>query len=373
MSEMAAIRNLHWWTVEYGLIGSVTDFRIYGAGLLSSIGESKWCLSDQVQKLPYTIAAAQQHFDYTKPQPQLFVTPDFAHLSTVLEEHANTMAVRTGGLAGVVKLIDSGQLGTIELSTGIQISGRFKEVIADQHNHPVYVITEGPSALAYREKELMGHGPEKHASGFGTALGPLKGINLPIEDMSPRDLEAYDIYEGRQVVLEFLGGIEVCGRVITGIRNLQGKIILIRFSDCRVSHGQRLLFKPADGIYDMAVGRSIVSAFAGPADPGSFELCHHRVSPPHRPEALSERAQRRIALYEVAHKWRTDGSLPNLESHVSEAIDQFATDWLLLVNLWQSAYSQGREGLAQRLKSSLERLKFTHSELSHLIGDLRPT
>ena len=36
-------------------------------------------------------------FDITKPQPQLFVTPDFAHLSQVLEEFADTMALRKGG------------------------------------------------------------------------------------------------------------------------------------------------------------------------------------------------------------------------------------------------------------------------------------
>ena len=49
-SEMALIRNLHWWTVEYGLIGSPENPKIYGAGLLSSIGESKSCLTDKVKK-----------------------------------------------------------------------------------------------------------------------------------------------------------------------------------------------------------------------------------------------------------------------------------------------------------------------------------
>ena len=48
MSEMAQIRNLHWWTVEYGLIGTVENPKIYGAGLLSSIGESAWCMTDKV-------------------------------------------------------------------------------------------------------------------------------------------------------------------------------------------------------------------------------------------------------------------------------------------------------------------------------------
>lgn len=41
LSEMAKIRNLHWWTVEYGLIGVLASPKIYGAGLLSSIEESQ--------------------------------------------------------------------------------------------------------------------------------------------------------------------------------------------------------------------------------------------------------------------------------------------------------------------------------------------
>ena len=113
-SEMALIRNLHWWTVEYGLIGTIEQPKIYGAGLLSSIGESAWCMTDKVKKLPYSIEATFQDFDITKPQPQLFVTPDFAHLSLVLEEFANTMALRTGGASAVNKLIESNALGTID-------------------------------------------------------------------------------------------------------------------------------------------------------------------------------------------------------------------------------------------------------------------
>ncbi|MDX1544759.1 MAG: aromatic amino acid hydroxylase, partial [Christiangramia sp.] len=193
-SEMAQIRNLHWWTVEYGLIGTLEHPKIYGAGLLSSIGESKSCLTDAVKKYPYTIEAAKKEFDITKPQPQLFVTPDFAYLSLVLEEFANKMALRRGGLEGVQKLIDSKNIGSIELSTGIQISGNFDNV-RDYEGEPIYFQTRGKTALAYREKELVGHGVSTHPEGFGSPVGKLKGINLAIEDMSPRDLRAYAIYE----------------------------------------------------------------------------------------------------------------------------------------------------------------------------------
>ena len=249
LSEMARIRNLHWWTVEYGLIGTVENPKIYGAGLLSSIGESAWCMTDEVKKIPYDISAADQSFDITKPQPQLYVTPDFAHLSLVLEEFANTMAVRKGGPKAVQKLIDSNAMGTIELSTGLQISGVFTNVI--EHNgKSIYVQTTGKTALSYREKELVGHGADYHKDGFGSPLGMLKGINLAIEDMSPRDLRAYDIYEAEKVTLEFEGNIIVSGEIITGSRNLQGEIIIISFKNCTVTHNDTILFKPEWGIYD---------------------------------------------------------------------------------------------------------------------------
>ena len=84
-------------------------------------------MTDKVKKLGYSIEAAYTSFDITKPQPQLFVTPDFAFLSQVLEEFANAMALRKGGLSGVQKLINSKELGTIEMSTGLQVSGNFEE------------------------------------------------------------------------------------------------------------------------------------------------------------------------------------------------------------------------------------------------------
>jgi len=226
-------------------------------------------MTDNVKKLPYTIDAVNQSFDITKPQPQLFVTPDFAHLNSVLEEFANTMALRTGGLSGVNKLIESNAIGTIELSTGLQVSGVFTNVIENE-GKPVYIQTTGKTALSYREKELVNHGVTYHSEGFGSPIGKLKGINLAIEDMSPRDLGAYNIYEGKEVTLEFEGNIVVKGEIITGSRNLQGEIILISFKNCTVTYGETVLFQPEWGIYDMAVGKKIVSAFSGPADSNSF-------------------------------------------------------------------------------------------------------
>jgi phenylalanine-4-hydroxylase len=197
LSEMAQIRNLQWWTVEYGLIGDLSNPKIYGAGLLSSIGESISCLKNNVKKIPYTVAAAQQQFDVTKPQPQLYVTPSFPHLMQVLEEFANTLSLRKGGRKGIEKLIASKMVGSIELSSGLQVSGKFSKILLNENNNVIFFKTEGPTALSYREKELIGHGINYHKDGFSSPLGKLKNIKLAIEDMGPNDLKAYNFYDGK--------------------------------------------------------------------------------------------------------------------------------------------------------------------------------
>ncbi|MCF6168294.1 aromatic amino acid hydroxylase [Lutibacter sp.] len=336
LSEMAQIRNLHWWTVEYGLIGDINNPKIYGAGLLSSINESKHCLTNKVKKIPYSIEAASQSFDITKPQPQLFVTPNFAYLSYILEEFANKMSLRTGGLKGIQKLIKSKSLGTIELSTGIQISGVFTNVIVEE-NKPVYFQTVGPTALASRDKELIGHGTTYHAEGFGSPLGKLKGINLAIEDMFPKDLEVYGIYEGKKTTLLFEGNIKVEGDVITGKRDLQGKIILISFKNCTVTHNKTVLFQPDWGIYDMAVGKDIISAYAGPASINSFKNKSKISTKKTHTIKYSNGELRLHKLYKQVAKMRIKEtvSIELLEQIFSTLKEDYPSDWLLTLEIYE--------------------------------------
>ena len=362
LSEMAQIRNLHWWTVEYGLIGDLQKPKIYGAGLLSSIGESKWCLQEEVKKLPYSIEAASVNFDITKPQPQLFVTPDFAHLSLVLEQFANKMAIRKGGLKGIQKLINSKNLGTIELSTGIQISGEFTNVIADDNGNPIYFQTSGKTALANRDKELIGHGIENHKDGFGSPVGKLKGINIPIENMSPRDLEAYQIYEGRQITLDFEGGIKVQGDVITGTRDLRGKILLITFKNCTVTHFDKVLFQPDWGIYDMAIGKEVVSAYSGPADVNSF-LDLGKVSETKTHKINYTLSQKELySLYAQVREMREEDVASEIK--ITEIFNQlknnFPEDWLLLLELYELAL-QNNYSIKISILEKLEELKCNKS------------
>jgi len=331
-SEMALIRNLHWWTVEYGLVGSIENPKIYGAGLLSSIGESKSCLEQEVKKLPYTVDAAYQDFDITKKQPQLYVTPNFAHLSEVLEEFANRMAVRKGGHRGLQKLIDSKSLGTIELSTGLQISGIFSRMEINEDNEVVFFKTDGPAALAYREKQLIGHGTETHKNGFLSPLGKLKGINLAIEDMGPRDLQAYNFYDNERIEFTYESGITVEGLNITGMRNINGKLMLIQFTDCTVTYKDQILFSPKDGILHLAVGKEIVSAYAGPADFSSFDLIYHESHKEVDSKKLSKSQDELYQLYSNVRSIRVsnDSDINEIKMLQNNIMSQFPNEWLLL-------------------------------------------
>jgi phenylalanine-4-hydroxylase len=253
-SEMALLSRLHWWTVEYGLIGPLDKPKIYGAGLLSSIGESVSCLEPHVKKIPYSIDAQNVPFDITTKQPQLFVTRDFKQLADVLEEFASKMAFRVGGLEGIRKAIDCHNTATCEYASGLQVSGTFSEVVTSAEGDAIYLRTTGPTALAVGDKELPGHGIDYHKEGFGSPIGDWKQTALT---------------EGKEAKLEFGSGVTVEGRV-EKLLERDGKLLLITFSNCTARLGDRVLFDPSWGTYDMAVGARIVSVFNGAADKDAY-------------------------------------------------------------------------------------------------------
>ncbi|HEY2143426.1 MAG TPA: aromatic amino acid hydroxylase [Candidatus Udaeobacter sp.] len=268
-SEMALLSRLHWWTVEYGLIGTLENPKIYGAGLLSSIGESVSCLEPAVKKIPYSIDAQNHAFDITTKQPQLFVSRDFEHLKDVLEEFASRMACQIGGLEGINKAIECQNVVTCEYSSGLQVGGIFNEVITDKDNSPVYLRTAGKTALALRNKELVGHGVDYHKDGFGSPVGKWKQTSASPELLTNDQLHALGIVQGRKAKLEFVSGIVVSGKVEKILRR-DDRLLLISFSNCTVKYGERALFDPAWGVYDMAVGELINSVFNGAADKDAY-------------------------------------------------------------------------------------------------------
>lgn len=367
-SEMDQLRNLHWWSVEYGLIGTLNNFKLYGAGLLSSIGESQWCLSKKVKKIAFTSDVIHQPFDITKPQPHLFVTPNFAHLSKVLEEIADTMSLRNGGKKGLKKLIASMEIGTLELSTGLQISGQFSNLITHpkETSKVAYFQTKGDTALAYRNQEIVGHGATIHTKGFGSPIGKLMGSNLALEDMTPSDLEAFGIVEGQTTRITFDSGLWVEGKIITGRRNIFGKIMLISFEACTVQFEDQILFQPQWGIYDMAIGKDIPSVYAGPADPHYFPF-EQRQMPPTLPNMIPQIN----ALYQAVDFLKNNPLVNDNDfCKLGESIFNAPTEhWLLALNFHEACLAHKNKKWQSKSLQHLHQIAALRPDCQHLIED----
>jgi phenylalanine-4-hydroxylase len=328
-SEMALLTRLHWWTVEYGLIGALDRPKIYGAGLLSSIGEAAHCLTPAVEKLPYTIRAADYPFDITSYQPRLFVTESFSQLNAVLDEFADSMSFRRGGLAGLRRALDSAQVATFVYSSGLQVSGKLIEILEDSAGGAAYVRTGGPTALAFAGTELPGHGTADHAEGFGSPVGRPRGCERPLESLDDREMRKLGLEPGAAARLEFTSGVVVSGRLERVVRE-RAQVVLLTFSGCRVAWGDRVLFDPDWGTYDMAVGEGIVSVFQGAADKDAYEqvalVPKERTIRVHSTDEARDLHRLYGAVREVRETGEGRGALPGI---YREARSSHPHEWLL--------------------------------------------
>jgi phenylalanine-4-hydroxylase len=88
--------RVYWFTVEFGLINAEGQLKIYGAGILSSIGETKFSISGVPVRLPFDIVEIMKtDFDNTKIQEKYFVIASFQQLLdaiVTMEEHLEQSA-----------------------------------------------------------------------------------------------------------------------------------------------------------------------------------------------------------------------------------------------------------------------------------------
>ena len=255
-SEGSLISRMNWWTAEYGLIGDIKNPKIFGAGLLSSVGESRWCLSDHVKKIPLTIDCINYSYDITEPQPQLFVAGTFSELHEVLDELEAKLAFRRGGSYALEQAKLSRSVNTIELNTGLQISGQLVDYQPSENPH--FIRFNGPCQLSYQNKELVNQGTKRHAHGFSTPLGRTES-GKKIVDLAQKWAN------GQQVQIRYASGIELKATLVNkGVH--EGHLLYLTFKDCTIHQGSIQLYKPEWGEMDLALGENIERIFGGPAD-----------------------------------------------------------------------------------------------------------
>ncbi len=276
------------------------------------------------------------------------------HLTEVLEEFAGRMAFRVGGLEGVRKAIACQNTTTCQYSSGLQVSGTFTEVLTDDRDNAIYLRTTGPTALAFDDKQLPGHGRDYHAEGFGSPIGKWKET---------------DIAEGKPARLEFESGVTVEGKVTKLLRE-DGELLVISFEDCTVKHGDRVLFEPAWGTFDMAVGDSITSVFNGAADKDSYNQV--ALVPKDRTIKVPSDAKRRKleSLYQQVRDIRERKVGYERLGEIWETQQaEHADDWLLSMEIFEILDDAGEQNeLKQKLVTFLNEKKLIDKDKATLIG-----
>lgn len=241
-SEGLRASRLYWWTAEYGLVGPLDSPRLYGAGLLSSLGESLHCLGPDVRREPLRAGCADVEYDITEMQPRLFVTPDFETLFDVLDAFSAGLSFRVGGDHGLSEALRSATVNHLRLSGGREVTGRVSALVPGDR-------AAGPglrTSLARLEGPVL-------LSRDGVADGrPLSGpLLVALGDEAP-------LPPGR-FALGFGTGLRLEGFSVNGLEVL----------DLRAWMGGRPLEVPSAAL--LVVARSVPSVAGGPADPAEWD------------------------------------------------------------------------------------------------------
>jgi phenylalanine-4-hydroxylase len=333
-SEAALLSRLHWWTVEYGLVGTPSDYKIYGAGLLSSLGEEEALHAEGVRKLPLDASCIDVDYDITRPQPQLFVASDFAQLSDVLDAVASRFSQRRGDARALETARASGEIATFELDSGLRATGRLT-AHEELEGGPALAVIEGRKALDFAGEHLLG-APDASPDDLVIALGPLAGF-ASASRLTDEALARF-LARGRRARhdLRFASGLRIEGEA-RSVQRRGGRVLALSLAGAEAQVGDRKL--PL-GAVTLAFADAIRSVSAGAADssfwpPSSFP---DKRTPPPRVRNASE--ARLVALYEEALRLWQHPDSPELVpgfTRIAQKLRLHAPgDWLLRWNLLES-------------------------------------
>ncbi len=340
VSEAALLGRMNWWTAEYGLIGDLKSPKIFGAGLLSSVGEARSCLTSAVEKIPLSVDCVDTTYDITEKQPQLFVAKSFDDLGRVLKDLENRLAFRLGGAVGLERAKKAKTVNTVQLNSGLQISGQVIEFSVNGKNQPYYVRFQGPTQISFDEKQLEGHGADYHKDGYSTPVGFFKGIDQDPSSLSTAELEKIGLKVGEFSKLEMESGIVIEG-ILKSEARLNGKLVLLAFEKCLVKNGEKVLFLPDWGTFDMAIASTVTSVFGGPADReayGVFDAFVPKIIPR---KAITEMEKFKHGIYQKIRDMR-EGTSPVdatvIEQSLKELKSRADGEWLAFLEIHELSF-----------------------------------
>ncbi len=350
-SEASILGRMNWWTAEYGLIGNKNSPKIFGAGILSSIGEAEECLKPNVKKLPLTIKCIDYSYDITEQQPQLFITPSFEHLSNVLNQLSEMMAYKMGGHTSVDKAIKSETVNTFQLNTGIQVSGLIEKQII-KNDKTIFIKTSGPTQLSTNNQQLESHNKEAHPEGYSTIVDTINN-----QCLSEINFDKIGLKVGASVALKFDSGFTLTGLANSITRNNSDLPIVIQFSNCTVTYDGQEYFKPDWGVFDLAVGSSVTSVFGGPADTKSYGELYNFTAQTIPTVKYSANELKIFDMYTAIRSFRNSHKdLSKLNTLISSYITEFSNEWLMGIELLEilENFFPNEESSKSKILSQLE-------------------
>ena len=316
VSESTRASRLYWWTAEYGLVGSLDQPKLYGAGLLSSIGEARHCLTPAVRKLPLSLACVDQDFDITRMQPQLYVARDFDQLFEVLEQFEATLAWRRGGEYALEEAQRAGTVNHLLLSDGRELTGRVVRLIRGGPRPG-----RGATLLALLEGPVM-----VSRDGATRMREPCPGPALVAFGGDPEPV-------GAGAFVRVLGDGPAEGVTLAGVRSADPDD---QVRDLRATLRGESLGLPGSALLLFSSG--LPGLAGGPADPEAWDRWFGGANPASGgdAEALARRRKaealpaRLGELYREVAGMRAGGPIPVPRlRRILEELDRYPDDWLL--------------------------------------------
>jgi len=371
ISEAAQLSRMNWWTAEYGLIGPLENPKIFGAGLLSSVGESRQCLTDKVKKIPISVDCIHQGYDITEPQPQLYVTSDFKMLGNVLDDFAKTMAYAIGGMSGLDKSILAKSVNTVELNSGIQISG-----ICDSYktssNEICFLKFTGSTQLSYENSQLENHGTDYHNKGFSSPIGFVKNVTKCLSHFTENELEKISLKKNERGRLEFQSGVVVSGLVKDFVFK-DHKLILVSWTDCTVLFRDEKLFAPDWGDFDMTVGSSVKSVYGGPADRRQYGITDDFVAKKVPTPIYSEDDILRFETFKLIRslreeKIKSENWIQEADEILKVLMQKFSFEWLMWLEMYEVLLKKAPSHIQTKITlDQLKKISVNYPKFSQLI------
>jgi phenylalanine-4-hydroxylase len=159
---------------------------------------------------------------------------------------------------------------------------------------------------------------------------------------------------------------------VQGIVAVDNKIQIITFNACTVTSAQGdILFEPAWGVYDMAVGETITSVFCGAADKDTFEPVILQSSTSTHHAVYDQRTKELHELYQQVRNCReTHGNYQALNTIWQQLKANHPSDWLCALEILELADQQDMQvGLAQEIKQFLAHKAALQPAYKKLIED----